>query len=234
MGGSASKLLFVSAYLFSATPGAAEVGATISVFSDSRFRGYSLSAGHPVAVGDLSFDDESGLYGAVSGTAVLALEDVVRPLGLQLNGGYAKRLSRDFTVDVGATHSSYTRYSSTGSGNSYTEVYAGLGHEYVSARLAFSPHYFERRARALYGEFNANVSPMHKLHLEAHAGLLARLNYRGADDRRTQYDWRLGVAHDLGRVSLHAIMTGGGPGRDYYHNHWHSRNALIIGVSCPI
>ena len=232
--GSALKLFFASASLCSAAPAAAEVGASISLFSDSRFRGYSLSAGHPVAVGDVSFDDTSGLYGAVSGTAVLGSENGLRPLGIQLNGGYAKRMSRDFTLDVGAVHSSYTQYTSAGSARSYTELYAGIVHKYVAARVAFSPHYFEAGARTVYGELNSNISPMNKLHAEAHAGLLVPLHYRGADDPRTQYDWRLGVARDLGPLSLHAILAGGGPGRDYYHGRWHSRNALILGISCAL
>ena len=232
--GSALKLFFASASLCSAAPAAAEVGASISLFSDSRFRGYSLSAGHPVAVGDVSFDDTSGLYGAASGSLVLGSGDVVRPLGLQLNGGYAKRLSRDFTLDFGAVHSSYTQYTSAGSARSYTELYAGIVHKYVAARIAFSPHYFEAGATTLYGEINSNVTLVPKLHLETHAGMLIPLHYRGVGDKRAQYDWRLGVAHDVGPVSLHAILSGGGPGRDYYQSHWHSRNALIVGISCAL
>jgi uncharacterized protein (TIGR02001 family) len=233
-GGSALRLFFASASLCTAAPAAAEVGATVSFFTDSRFRGYSLSAGHPVAVGDLSFDEGSGLYGAVSGSLVLGSGDGVRPLGLQLNGGYATRVSPDLTLDLGAVHSSYTRYTSSGSARSSTEFYAGIVHKYVAGRIAFSPHYFEPGARILYGELNSNISPMHKVHVEAHAGLLVPLHYHGPDDPRTQYDWRLGVARDLGPLSLHAILTGGGPGRDYYRGHWHSRNALIVGISCAL
>ena len=74
-------------------PAVAEVGATVSVFSEARFRAYSLSAGRPVASLDLSYDDPGGLYGGLSATAVMGGEDSFRPLGLVLNGGYAKRLS---------------------------------------------------------------------------------------------------------------------------------------------
>ena len=52
-----------------AAPASAQIGATASVFSDAQFRGYSLSAGRPVAILDFAYDDASGFYVDVSGTA---------------------------------------------------------------------------------------------------------------------------------------------------------------------
>jgi len=215
-----------------ATPAAAEVGASVSVFSDARFRGYSLSSGHPVAVVDISYDHPSGLYGAVSASAVASLDDGIRPLGLQLSGGYAKRLSGGVTIDVGAVHSSYTHYSSRGEAKSYTEVYAGASRGFLTARVYLSPHYFGRGAKAAYGELDATVSPLRKLRLSGHVGLLVPIEYRPAsNDERAQYDWRLGVAREVGAASIHVIATGGGPGRDYYGGRRHDRTTLILGVS---
>ena len=215
-----------------AAPAAAEVGAAVSIFSDARFRGYSLSAGHPIGIVDLSYDNSGGLYAAASASALASSADGIRPLGIQVNGGYAKRLASDVTLDVGVLHSNYSRYSSAASANSYTEVYAGVAHGFLSSRIAFSPHYFERGARTLYGEIDANVSPVRKLQLTGHFGVLVPIHYRDENDEsETQYDWRLGAAREVGRGSLHLITTGGGPGRDYYRGHSHSRNALILGLS---
>ena len=50
---------------------AAELGATVSVFNDLQFRGYSLSDGRPVATLDFAYDDPSGFYAGASGTGVL-------------------------------------------------------------------------------------------------------------------------------------------------------------------
>src|SRR6476620_5040716 len=50
------------------SPAAAQASGAISIFSDDRFRGYSLSDGYPVGIFDLSYDAPSGLYGAVSGS----------------------------------------------------------------------------------------------------------------------------------------------------------------------
>ena len=224
---------FITILLIGAAwPAPAEVGAAVSVFSDARFRGYSLSSGHPVGVTDLSYDDPSGLYGALSGSVVASSDDGIKPLGLQLSGGYAKRLSRGFTVDVGAVHSQYSHYSSRSDSNSYTEVYAGLSRGAVTSRIYFSPHYFGRGSRTLYGEVDATISPIRKLRVNGHAGLLVPIDYRTANsDGRAQYDWRLGVAREIGRGTIHVIASGGGPGRDYYSGHPHSKTALTFGFS---
>jgi uncharacterized protein (TIGR02001 family) len=205
------------------------VGAAVSVFSDSRLRGYSLSGGHPVGTIDLSYDDPSGFYAATSVSAVASSYDGIKPLGLQLNGGYAKRLA-GVTLDFGAIYSSYSHYSSRESANSYTEIYAGAAYKFLSSRIAFSPHYFEGGARTLYGEIDANFSPTRKLHVTGHAGLLVPISYRG-EDPSNQYDWRVGISRDAGKATLHVIGSGGGPGRDYYDGRSHSRNALTVGIS---
>jgi uncharacterized protein (TIGR02001 family) len=204
----------------------------VSIFSDARFRGYSLSAGRPVATADLSYDDPSGLYAAISGSTVLGADDSIKPLGLQLNGGYAKRLPSDIAIDFGVIHSEYSHYSSAESANSYTEVYAGVTHKFLTARAAFSPHYFEAGARTFYGEVDANVSAGDKFHFSGHLGLLVPISSGDAIEAfRTQHDWRLGARREFGRASLHVIATGGGPGRDYYRDRYRSRTAVTFGLS---
>jgi uncharacterized protein (TIGR02001 family) len=217
-----------------ASPAGAEVGASAALFSEASFRGYSLSAGRPVALLNVSYDDPSGAYGAASATAVLGSDEAVAPLSLQLNGGYARRLKSDFIVDFGVVHSSYSRYASRGSSN-YTEIYAGISRKAVSARISYAPHYFVSGYSTLYGEVDANFSPMRKLNLSAHVGLLVPLDYP-ADfgESRTQRDWRVGVARQVGPLSLHAFLTGGGPGRDFYRDSYHSRTRLVFGLSCPL
>jgi len=229
---SSIRAILAAACICIAAPASAEVGSAISIFSDARFRGYSLSEGHPVATLDLSYDHPSGFY-AASSASVLLGPDGPKALGLQLAGGYARRISPSLSADVGVIHSLYSRYSSPGSSNSYTEVYAGLTRGFLSARVTYSPHYFEHGARTLYGELNANVGLAKKLRLNGHFGLLAPVDYRGMN-ARTQYDWRLGVERQLGRASMQLIATGGGPGRDYYAGRTHSRTALVLGVSLPL
>lgn len=204
----------------------------MSIFTDSRFRGYSLSGGKPVAIVNLSYDHPGGLYAALSGSTVLGADDAIEPLGLQLNGGYARRLPSGLTIDGGVIHSEYARYSSAEKANSYTELYAGVTHKFLTARASFSPHYFEAGARTFYGEIDANLTAGRKLHLNGHLGLLVPISSGEAiEEFRTQYDWRLAARRELGRASLHLVATGGGPGRDYYRGRYHSRTAVTLGLS---
>jgi uncharacterized protein (TIGR02001 family) len=228
------KLLLAALSLRCATPAAADVGASVSLFSEASFRGYSLSEGRPVALLNLSYDHPAGFYAATSATAVFGSGDAVEPLGLQLNGGYVRRVTSDVVLDLGVTHSSYSRYASKGS-SSYTEVYAGLSRKVLSARISYAPHYFVHGASAFYGEVDANFSPAAKLNLNAHLGLLVPLDYsEDFEKSRNQHDWRVGVARQFGRVSLHAFLTGGGPDRDYYRGQDHGRTNLVLGLSYPL
>ena len=213
-----------------ATPAPAEVGAAVSVANDLRFRGYSLSAGRPVGTFDLAYDDPSGVYLSLSGIAVA--EDGVKPLGVQLGGGYARRLSSGTTLDLGIVHSNYSHYSSEGTGNSYTEIYAGIGRKALSGRLSFSPHYFNYGTWTVYGEVNGTVSPARKLQLNGHVGVLVPVrDSAGGGAQRTQYDWSLGAARQFGRASARIAVSGGGPGRDFYHEYHHGRTAIVASLS---
>lgn len=209
----------------------AEVGAQVSVYTDARFRGYSQSGGHPIGTLDLTYDDPSGFYVAASGSVVASDGDGIKPFEAQLSGGYARKVS-DFTLDVGAIHSEYSHYGRWVVPRSYTEVYAGASYRFLSARVAYSPHYFEPGARTLYGELNANFSPGHKFDVAAHAGVLVPIDYREpSGNKPVQYDWRLGVSRDIGHASIHLIGSGGGPTHDLYNGRTHSRTALVAGIS---
>jgi len=215
-------------------PAAAGVGAVVSVFSDSRFRGYSQSGGHPVGTLDLSWDDPSGLYVSASGSVVVSRADGIQPFEAQLNAGYARQVA-DVTFDIGATHSEYSRYGRWAVPRSYTELYAGASYRFLSARVGFSPHYFEPGTRTLYGELNANFSPVHKLDVAAHVGALVPIDYREqGGSKPVQYDWRLGLSRDIGHASLHLIGSGGGPTPDVYNGSKHGRTAVVVGVSLPL
>ena len=213
-----------------AAPAAAAVGASASVWSDARLRGYSLSAGHPVGQLDLSYDDESGFYAALSGSLVAGNEHGIKPLGLEESVGFAKQLGRGPTLDVGIHNSNYSKYSKYGEARGYTEAYAGLIGKVVSTHVYVSPNYFRANDWRLYGEVEAGVRPLPKLLLSAHVGLLVPLgsaNYR----RQTDHDWRIGAAREVGRLTLHLDLSGGGPRKDFYERRMHNRTALVAGAS---
>lgn len=233
--GSLTRLWRIGAILLIlclSAPAAAEVGATLSVFSDARFRGYSLSEAHPAAMLDFAYDDPSGLYAGAS--AIVELRRIGDPqaVGLQLDAGYADRLTSGTTLDVGIVHSSYSHYSGREHGLSYTEIYAGIARGPLSSRLYFSPHYFESGVWTAYGEINDNLSPARNWTLDGHVGVLVPLRKASLDrSYRTDFDWRIGVTRELGRLSLHAAWSDGAPGHDYYGYRLHSRSALVLGAS---
>jgi uncharacterized protein (TIGR02001 family) len=212
------------------SPAAAQVGTAISVFSDYRFRGYSLSDGRPVGIIDLSYDAPNGFYAALSGIGVATRNDGLEPLGIQLNAGYAKRLKSGVTLDLGAVHSNYSRYSSR-THKSYTEVYAGVSGKLISSRVYISPDYLNSGAWTLYGEVEGTVPAGSKLRFTGHVGTLIPLHSDDRENYRTEFDWRLGIARDFGRLSLHADLTGLQRGRDLYEERYHGRTAFVIGAT---
>jgi uncharacterized protein (TIGR02001 family) len=225
------SVLFAATFAL-ASPAAAQAGASVSIFTDDRFRGYSLSDGRPVGILDLSYDAPHGLYGALSASIAATRDDGLQPLGLQLNGGYAKRLSSGLTVDLGIVHSNYSRYSSRGPAKAYTEAYAAVAGKRLSSRIYVSRGYLKPDAWTLYGEVDANVPAGTRLRVTGHVGMLVPLNRRDTGvTYRTEFDWRLGIARDLGSITVSAALTGRGRGRDFYQERSYGRRALIFGIT---
>jgi uncharacterized protein (TIGR02001 family) len=229
--GSRTSFLVAAAFLCWAAPSRAEVGATASIYSDLRFRGYSLSEGRPVGIFDFAYDDPSGLYVGASAIGVLRSGGDPAPLGFQLTGGYARRLESGTTLDFGITHSNYSHYSGGGRGSSYTELYAGITRGHLSSRIYLSPHYFERGRWSAYAEVNGSLSPARKWSIDGHVGMHVPLRTPSNQRYRAEVDWRLGVSRELGRLSLHAAWSDGTPGYDFYRGRRHSRSALVLGAT---
>lgn len=218
-----------AAFCLFATPARAQLSASVDLESDYRYRGYSLSAGQPAATVQIGYDDDSGAYANVSAT--LAIDDDPRFVGVQGNLGYARRIGRKLTVDGGVLRTQYRASYSGGRARNYTEVYGGLSLDPVSVRLSWSPDYRAGRD-ALYGEVEASFVPARRWRIDLHAGALDELGGGAAGYHgKLRYDWRVGVARRLGAFDLHAALSGGGPGEDYYAGRLHDRTALTFGAS---
>lgn len=219
--------------LCAATPVAAQVTGAISIESDFRLRGYSMSGGQPVASARAGFDDESGLYAAGSATLVATRHDGPRFLGVQVGGGFARRVGGLWTVDVGIVHNELRAPYSGGFSYNYTEAYVGATRGPLSAYVFVSPNYFSPGFKTVYGQLEATITPAEDWYVTAHVG---SLNYLDAPEpyrirHETLYDWRLGVAREFGNFEIHAAISGGGPGRQYYYGETHSRTAVTAGAS---
>jgi uncharacterized protein (TIGR02001 family) len=215
----------------SAAPARAEIGATASIFSDDRLRGYSVSDGRPVGILDFAYDDPSGFYADLSGTGVLKRSGNPGPLSVQLSGGYAKRLESGTSIDFGITHSTYARYSGGSHTGSYTEIYAGISRGALSSRIFLSPHYFQPGRWTAYGELDGNISPARHWSINGHLGMLLTLRTPYDQNTGPDFDWSIGAVREFGRLSLHAAWSDGAPGHDFYDNRRHSRSALVVGAT---
>ncbi|MDB5707010.1 MAG: hypothetical protein JWN66_4126 [Sphingomonas bacterium] len=177
---------------------------------------------------DLGYDHASGLYLGASAVTDLNRAAVI---GLQGNIGYARRLSPTLSIDGGVVRSEYLSSFSGGRAAHYTELYLGLTRRSLSARAYYSPDYFRTGARTLYGEVEGVIHPAAQWRLNGHVGALTRLGALPLYTQRTSYDWRLGVTRQLGHFDVHAAVSGGGPGADYYAGRRRDRTALVVGAA---
>jgi uncharacterized protein (TIGR02001 family) len=213
------------------TPASAQVAGDLTLQSDYRLRGRSLSAGEPALTLNLSYDHPTGVYLNGSTTGVLRDGDPA-VLGLTGNVGYARRLTPEVSFDSGIMWSEYRDRFGAGGAADYTEVYLGLYARRLSAHVYYSPDYYYPGVRTLYSEVEGAVEVPEKVRLSAHLGFL---NYvaipRGYPRPDNEYDWRLAAARQFGALDLRAALTGGGPGPDYYDHKAQDRTALVVSAS---
>jgi hypothetical protein len=166
-------------------------------------------------------------------TAVLTSKEEVRFLGVQGNLGIARRIGGLWSVEGGVVRTQFDAPYRGGFSHKYTEIYVGVARDPLSARIYFSPDYLRAGGRTIYGEIDGSVAPFRNWRLTAHAGALAYVSEPDGGFRpySFRYDWRLGVMRQLGAFELHAALSGGGPGRQYYRGDLHSRTALTVGAS---
>jgi uncharacterized protein (TIGR02001 family) len=226
-----ARLPLILAALAFAGRAAAQVQGAVAVASDDRFRGRSVSQGWPVATLDLSYDAPNGVYAGVAATGVATEHDGARFLAAQQYIGYAKRLPAGPTVDFGVTHANYTEYYNGFRPAQYSELYAGVILRRFTARLYYSPNYFDRSQQTLYGELNTAVRPARGLRLSAHAGVLTVLDGPHPPGyAATQFDWRLGLATEIKSFEIEVAGSGAGPDRDYYSGKVQSKSGVVVAL----
>ena len=165
---------------------------------------------------------------------VLEDEDGPELRALTGNLGYARRLDSGVTLDAGVVVSSYfDLYEDPETETeTYAEAYVGALMRGVSARVYYSPSYFDTEAATLYGEVEAAFEPIPKLRLSGRVGALAFVGGRPPDPRRsTQLDWSLAASRRFGALELRAAVNGGGPPEAYYEGRPHDKAALIVSAA---
>jgi len=175
----------------------ASVSGSVSVVSDYRWRGYSLSDGRPAAQATLAYDHPSGAYAGLFVSSVrLGAE---RETGIQGLGyaGYSARLASGVSWDAGVSYSDFSRPSNY----AYAEYHVGLAHVEWNARLSHAPRYFGQEYSASYAELNLTPWSDRDLAPLLHIGLLhsPRPEYLGP---RWIWDGRIGLAYSFGLTTV--------------------------------
>lgn len=234
VGRTLTALAALPLFCMAVTRAQAQAAVSIDLESDYLSRGYSLSAGNPVATTDFSYNDASGAYGDIAVTVAAGPGDP-HYLGLIGNLGYAHRISRVIALDGGLTRFQFHGSYPGGRPVEYTEAYVGMTMHPITARLSVSPDYLRPGAWTLYSEVEAGVSPAPNWRLSAHAGTLIYLRegayVQGALPPRQHYDWRLMASRQIGWFDVHAALSGSGPGEDYYQAQPHVRTRFTFGAS---
>lgn len=207
----------------------AQAVASIALESDYRVRGRSVSDERPVATARLGYDDPNGVYVEGSASVVASRHDGARFLGYQFDAGVAKRLGPLWTIDLGIAHDDFRAPYPGGSYYKRSEAYVGVLRGPFSAYVFAAPSYGHLKTATLYEQLEASVPPVPGWRLTAHVGALELLD-AGAPFS-SLYDWRLGVAREIGHVEVHAAVSGNVPGHQAYRAGVRSRTAVTAGAS---
>jgi len=177
----------------------AQVSGGVTLASDYRIRGVSLTDGRGVAVASLAYDHESGAYAGGSVVAHDPAERDVRLLGWQGYAGVSGRLRTGTSWDVGMTRVDMAPYFDRRYSLEYTQVHVGLAHGDVSGRLSVASGYPRKGVETAYAELNAALRPAEGWRLLGHVGLQSRLTERRRGDDDERFDVTLGVARSFGK-----------------------------------
>ena len=200
----------IVAFVLLATAGAtrAQLGGSVSLQSDYRFRGLSLSDEKPSARLTLSLDDASGWYAGASVAGVRAEGE--RRAQLLLYGGRAARLGNGLTWDAGATGVHVAGSADT----DYAELYA----EANAAQPLTSRWRLFGHAGALVRLDGAGPAGGRQVRADVRAGVAA-----GVDAWDVQLAWVAVQSDNSAGYYGYGYGSGSSAARD--------RSAVVLGVS---
>jgi len=209
----------------------AQFAGSITLSSDYRFRGVSLSDDRPSAQLALDYDlPSTGWY--AGGMVASARIDPRQAAQLLVYTGYASRLTTNLSGDAGVR---YTRFTGRES-YAYAEAYAGLTYGQLVGRIYYAPDYFKFGYPALYAELNDSHTITGKWYAFGHVGYLRR-GGDVADYHASRYrsDFRLGVGLALApcdvQLSWSTVRGADYEVFGYPASEGVTRNAWIFSVS---
>jgi uncharacterized protein (TIGR02001 family) len=189
-----------------ATNVSAQISGSVTLVSDYRFRGVSLSNNRPAAQLAAVYDDARGWYAGAFASTVQLADSSSRQLQGMTFVGYVWRFPSGLSSEVGADYSAFTG----ARGYSYPEVYWGIASENLSGRLYYAPRYFAQDSDAIYGEVNGAQPLLDRVRLLAHAGVLRNRSENVYTGRAVNhvFDARVGIGVDFDQFSMQVSWVG--------------------------
>jgi len=204
----------------------AQLGATIGVDSDYRYRGVSLSRSNPSARLTVNFEGANDWYAGASVTRAALTEHDTYPQLTGYVGWIAGEVGRT-SVEIGIVGSHFAG----GASYDFAEVYAGLLAREWSARVYVSPDYYGRDIPTVYVELNAHVPLDERARVFAHAGALVPLRSLAGDAGKTRGDVSVGVGYAVRGWDLHAAAVAASHGGPYPAVYSGRHATVVAGAS---
>jgi uncharacterized protein (TIGR02001 family) len=191
--------------LLGADHAAAQLDGSVSTVSDYRFRGVSLSDGHPELQAHLGYDAKDGWYAGGFASGVDVKGEVRGQAQLLAYAGYSRRQGSGTAWETGAVKTIFLHAAEY----DYVEGYAGFAMDNAAVRLYFSPEYFGQRTRTLYTEFNGSYPLRPGLRLLGHIGLLHTFPASSGSAAYSAYrtDINLGAGAGLAQWNVRLAWT---------------------------
>ena len=189
-----------------ALPAKAQVSGSLTLASDHRLYGVSLTDRRPAVSLSAGYDHPSGFYASGALTAHDPERGAARILSHTESVGFAGRRDDGLSWDVGVNNVDLSLYLDRKYSIEYNQLYFGVAKGALDAHLYLSPNYPRRGAGTAYLDLTGAVRPADNWRLTGHAGALLGLGGGELQDgRRARYDLRVGVARQW---THHEISLG--------------------------
>jgi uncharacterized protein (TIGR02001 family) len=186
----------------------AQVSGNVTLLSDYRFRGESLTEGRPALQAGINYDHPSGVFlGSLVSNVRIAPE--LDGASAQLYGGYSRPIEENATWDVGVVTYVFS-HPSTGPSYDYTEAFVGASSKTLSSRLYYTNSYFGG-GKAIYLEVNATRPIVDRISLVGHLGYVDLSQPREPPlngQRRGLVDFLVGLNVDVSGFTLGLSVVG--------------------------
>lgn len=188
--------------LCSAASAHAQVSAALSLDSEYRLRGLTLSNRQAALSLSGAAELPNGVY---AGGALIAADtpgDQVRLLGHLEQLGYAFRDGRGVSWDIGLSNTNVEIQAARPVRLKYSEIHLGVSRDNLSARIFVSPNY-QGNVTTAYLDLDATRKLADDWRASAHLGVLKRLSAATARvSLQERYDLRLGLIREFSNAEL--------------------------------